>query len=909
MADPVIPNVPTSLSPSEIAFFTALKSGIEYLFGQGRFKEDDRAVKVSELDALRAQLGQNIDSVALGGMGDTDLGDAPDPPTNLIVTKIPFVHILTWDNPTDITAWYIEVWAAEGSQSRDDARLEGIYTITEDVRGEEGTFKHSGFTPTEDMTYWIRSVSYSGLYSQWCPPDDQGGYVVPGDETLQDFIDGILDILHGNITENELYQDLNSRIDLIDADDFGLWDKVEELRLTALTFTDYENKTYAIGDIVEYNNKLYICIQTISSLPAPIPTNTSYWEKIGITASLTTSVTANSSAIGLVTSTVNDTEDGVLANASKIDDLAGDITDPLTGLGASANAIDALEVTVNHSITGVLANASNITDLTSAIEDPTTGLDASAGAIDILQAAVSHDVIGLVASSNRITALAVTVGNIDTEGISVNADAIDSLEVTVNHSVTGVSASALKITNLTATIEDPVTGLSVTAGAVSSLQTDVSDIEGDITAISSAVTGVTTTVGENTTAVEVVAESVDGLEGKYTVKVDNNGYVSGFGLASTNNNSTPTSEFIVLVDEFKIVTPGKSPCVPFAVGTVSGVSTVGIDGNMVVDGTITALKIDADAITANHIDANVINSTHIAADAIQAEHIDTSEIYVGMLLQSTSYSSRVSGWKIDNNGIEVNSSGGLTLNQNSDIYFADSSGNQESRIDNVPGYSGPMGDSSIIWYSDYSVCIPNLRTEKLYIDESSSNNDIGEDLRPFNDIYTERINFRRTYDYIQAEYSDEMWWMYFYVGNAYRMTLASNGKLWISGECSANSFVDRSHIYTGDNAIDLLKAIQPESQDNSPGSWKKVDHDTLPDTVKVTSKRTEIREKVSGKLVQKKDLPKDHNPEDYDEIEIEVPGRDIGRQLQIATQAILLLTARVEKLESQLEKQESKKAQ
>jgi hypothetical protein len=44
----------------------------------------------------------------------------------------------------------------------------------------------------------------------------------------------------------------------------------------------------------------------------------------------------------------------------------------------------------------------------------------------------------------------------------------------------------------------------------------------------------------------------DALFGQYTVKIDNNGHVSGFGLASGAVNGTPTSAFIVRADRFAI---------------------------------------------------------------------------------------------------------------------------------------------------------------------------------------------------------------------------------------------------------------------------------------------------------------------------------------------------------------------
>jgi uncharacterized protein YoxC len=60
------------------------------------------------------------------------------------------------------------------------------------------------------------------------------------------------------------------------------------------------------------------------------------------------------------------------------------------------------------------------------------------------------------------------------------------------------------------------------------------------------------TVGDHSTSISTQSSSIDGLEGKYTVKIDNNGHVTGYGLASTTNTGTPTSEFMVVADKFSI---------------------------------------------------------------------------------------------------------------------------------------------------------------------------------------------------------------------------------------------------------------------------------------------------------------------------------------------------------------------
>jgi len=106
--------------------------------------------------------------------------------------------------------------------------------------------------------------------------------------------------------------------------------------------------------------------------------------------------------------------------------------------------------------------------------------------------------------------------------------------------------------------------------------------------------------------------------GDYVWQPDND-TVYSCKLESTNNeppNATywdvstwgAKSEFIIRTDKFAIINPTESGGteVPFIVGNVGSVPTVGINGNLVVDGTIIADAIATDAITAVHIAANAV---------------------------------------------------------------------------------------------------------------------------------------------------------------------------------------------------------------------------------------------------------------------------------------------------------------
>ena len=119
---------------------------------------------------------------------------------------------------------------------------------------------------------------------------------------------------------------------------------------------------------------------------------------------------------------------------------------------------------------------------------------------------------------------------------------------------------------------------------------------------------------QNALAVERrVREDNDGnLYAQYTVKIDQNGHVSGFGLASETVNGTTTSAFIIRADKFAVVDPSSSSnnltnspsadAVPFAVVG----ETVYLKSAMIQDASISSAKIAS--LVANKITAGFINA-------------------------------------------------------------------------------------------------------------------------------------------------------------------------------------------------------------------------------------------------------------------------------------------------------------
>jgi len=90
-------------------------------------------------------------------------------------------------------------------------------------------------------------------------------------------------------------------------------------------------------------------------------------------------------------------------------------------------------------------------------------------------------------------------------------------------------------------------------------------------------------------------------------KIDGTPVIAGIGLGV---DSQTGSNFVVMADRFAFVSPTYTSSggvqqmkYPFVVGTVGGVTTVGINGQLVVDGSVTANKITANSLSA--ISANM----------------------------------------------------------------------------------------------------------------------------------------------------------------------------------------------------------------------------------------------------------------------------------------------------------------
>jgi hypothetical protein len=215
---------------------------------------------------------------------------------------------------------------------------------------------------------------------------------------------------------------------------------------------------------------------------------------------------------------------------------------------------------------------------------------------------------------------------------------------------TSNSAAAQEIVGINSILKDSSGNAVVSATNLSTMKTSLLNANGTARATAAQVDflnasytdplGVASSVTLQE-ALEVSASNVDGLRSQYSVKIDSNGAVAGFGLASTTTAAGGiTSEFIVNADRFAIIGTGTTvtnatgshnASVPFIVQTSpttatdsSGTSHPVPAGVYIKTGFIKNATIEAAQVKS--LNADIIN-----AGIVDAQHIESGTALVSRL--------------------------------------------------------------------------------------------------------------------------------------------------------------------------------------------------------------------------------------------------------------------------------------
>jgi hypothetical protein len=571
--------------------------------------------------------------------------------------------------------------------------------------------------PATEWHLWLKWESNDGVLSVNPAGGTNGLVVTTGQDVAK-----LLEALTGQLTAEQLYTDLGSRIDLIDAP--ATFPGSVNARVAAVQsqVNDIQNTpaysnttTYATNTLVSYEGSIY---QAKSTTTGNLPTDTTYWLKVGEYASLGGIVAAHTTQIGNVVSDLG-------AEVTARQALSASFNDPVTGLSATRATLTTnyyTKAATDSAISAATTTLVSTTALNNALGNytNTAGLVADYYTKTATDSAISSATQFLVSTTNLNTALSAytntasltanyytktaadsaisqatqnlvsTTGLTNALGAYTNTATLNSLYYTKTGADSAITAATQNLVSTTAlntalgnytttsslttnyytktdantAISNATTNLVSTTAlntalgnypTTSTLSTNYYTKTEANTAISNATTNLvsSSTLNNYTTTAALQANyftkaSGNALEGKYTVKVDLNGYVSGFGLASTANDAGATSTFAVRSDSFYIASssgPGITPTMPFIVRTtpvtIGGVDVpvgVYITDGYIQNGTITNAKI-----------ANLaVDSAKIAS--ITADKIIAGSINVGQYIQSSNYVSGSAGWKIDGGG-------------------------------------------------------------------------------------------------------------------------------------------------------------------------------------------------------------------------------------------------------------------
>jgi len=298
-------------------------------------------------------------------------------------------------------------------------------------------------------------------------------------------INRVIDDLHRQVFESQLFHDLEQRINGID-----------------------------LSVVAEQQARIAAIQQVASDLAAEAATRLGFDNTQG-------------SAINSLQSVTN-------SQATQISGLT-------TRIGAAESTIVSLQSTT----------ATQATSLSSL----TTRVGSAESNITSLQTTTSNQAQSLSSLTTRVGSAESSISTLNTTTAN-QANSLSALTVRVASTESGITSEQTARANADNAITSSMTTQFATVNNnISGIQTQQTTTANNVAALTTTVTTLQAQVGANSAAISAEATAranADGdLYAQWTLRVDVNGRVSGFGLAS----SATVSDFIVRADRFSIVSP------------------------------------------------------------------------------------------------------------------------------------------------------------------------------------------------------------------------------------------------------------------------------------------------------------------------------------------------------------------
>lgn len=269
-------------------------------------------------------------------------------------------------------------------------------------------------------------------------------------------------------------------------------------------------------------------------------------------------ILGNSNAISSLGARVTATENSIDAQAEDIIQINSDIEDLEGGVSGNTSAIGSLTTRMTSAEGTISGHSSQLTSLTTSVGNAQSTANSAASAASALDTRVSANELAISSQSTQLLELISDVEDLDLSGVSATISNLDSRVTAAEGNITSQGSA---ISSLQSSVTDLETDTSANASAISSLNTEVSSIDGELTAVSNSTTQLNARLdsfGGSGVSVEqkfqATANEIDGLFGQYTLKIDADGHIAGFGLSiETSHSGNTTSNFIVNADRFAIV--------------------------------------------------------------------------------------------------------------------------------------------------------------------------------------------------------------------------------------------------------------------------------------------------------------------------------------------------------------------
>jgi hypothetical protein len=561
---------------------------------------------------------------------------APDAPTS--VTTTPGINnvVVNWVNPTDTDLDQVEIIRSEVNDINDASAESVAY-----VRGSY----YVDVPPVVEQTYYyfVRAIDRTGNIGTPATVTTGGSRLIQS----YDVDAGAIDLTS---LSTEVINTLAEKVDIADYNitvDYQqqLDDAVTLLGTNALTLalnaSSLESRINDAGITVDPSTGS-VTIQGLSAIEDQVNQVVIDLDAVEGELSLKATTTYVNNAIAAATlpeATIAELDDLIArVDTAEIDinSIEGAITLTSTGLFYDVDDIDSRFTVTEGEIDvlqGQIVLKAEQTDLDN-VEGRVTSAEVTINALDVPSITLAvQDVRGVANRLDDVSelTLAELLGRYaDRQYLSQDiAYARQSLTADVNDQKVALSTAKLELgaqidDNRALIVEEQTARASEDAVLAESVTTLSGSLFGDTGAITQinnvsldSTSGIAQAVALLNTELELadgqfgvvesvseVINDVDGIQAKYTVKVNVNNHVSGFGLISAANDGVPTSEFIVAADTFKIGAPvqGNVSDAAFAVYTEETVvGGITYPAGTYVNGFLNAENINVGTLNANRI--------------------------------------------------------------------------------------------------------------------------------------------------------------------------------------------------------------------------------------------------------------------------------------------------------------------